>query len=572
MKTTLNNKVGTPSTNSEAWTSYGYYKNSNIYYTDVVLDGAKYRGVYFTTYRQTYIDNTVYNADNSIQDNNGYSTSTVYWFRFDPIEWTILAEQDGKALILCNMIIDAQEFDSSNGTFNSNYAESTIKAWLNDVFYNTAFNDLQKAIIINSFVDNGKEVADYTNGNPFLCDDTYDNIFLLSRGEVKNSSYGFDDAATRAKKTTSYAKALGAYADNDGYGHWLLRTPFCESNSDTDDTIIHRIKPNGVIDKINTYVTTGGIVPAMWISLDADDDQTPEGGENPEIPENPDPENPEIPDPEIPDPENPDPENPETPDPETPEEPNEPEIIDVTFNTVFGSYNLNNKNDNSTFLDANFASEILKGVEKRMGEGARIDVLGIQRATSKARFEALVAEVQALDSSYQYSYFFEGADGNIGFISRVPFENARVITGESGFKFGVAEMIFEAESGDKVAINFYVCNFDANKLDAQIKDLDAELEGKSNYFIAGCFATSDYTVFEELPSYGNVNSTPVDTFRDGKDNTVTCPDGMLYNTDSWSDISLRRGHTAEKDTPNGFNRYLCFTEATYNGTITRTAE
>ena len=69
------------SSNSQAWTSYGYYINSSVsnymWYIDLTYSGEKYRGVYFTSYRPYWTDE-ISSAGNSYQDDNGYSTSTVY--------------------------------------------------------------------------------------------------------------------------------------------------------------------------------------------------------------------------------------------------------------------------------------------------------------------------------------------------------------------------------------------------------------------------------------------------------------------------------------------------------------
>ena len=204
----------------DGWTSYGYYiKNSvtnYMWYIDLEYGGEKYRGVYFTRYRPYWIA-LGSNSDYSYQDENGYTTSTVYWFKYDPIKWKIIRDENGEALILCEMIIDGQEYyyQSGDGTkryrtavenynddyyagngstvsddvFDSNYQYSTIRKWLNETFYNVAFTDLQKALIQAHTVKN--DTANMTDtGNNFrtlpayACDDTQDKVFLLSEYEV----------------------------------------------------------------------------------------------------------------------------------------------------------------------------------------------------------------------------------------------------------------------------------------------------------------------------------------------------------------------------------------------------
>lgn len=267
---TLNAKAGVPTTNAQAWTSYGYTENENMWFIDVEEGGEKYRGVYFSQYRPIDKSNSA-TATNSQQDENGYVLNTVYWFKYDPITWTVLEENTSskKALVICDMIVDAQLYDE---TKDNNYVESTIRKWLNETFINTAFNELQKGAISVTEVDNStKEAADYSGNHPFLSDNTNDKIFLLSKSDVKNTSYGYTWVKnettndTRTKKVTEYAKSQGVYADANNGGWWWLRTPSYNSADPTKNDLAHNVKVVGTIHSSNVYLTTGGVVPAMWI-------------------------------------------------------------------------------------------------------------------------------------------------------------------------------------------------------------------------------------------------------------------------------------------------------------------
>src|SRR5574344_2885966 len=87
---TLNSVSGTlpTSANSQTWTDYGYYISGSVssymWYIDLVNGSDEYRGVYFTSYRP-YSTSTISSTGNSYQDDNGYSTSNVYWFKYEPI-------------------------------------------------------------------------------------------------------------------------------------------------------------------------------------------------------------------------------------------------------------------------------------------------------------------------------------------------------------------------------------------------------------------------------------------------------------------------------------------------------
>ncbi len=257
-----------------AWTSYGYYVSGSVrnymWYIDVEEGGERYRGVYFTSYRPEYGFNSG-TAENSTQDENGYCTGTVYWFQYEPITWTVLSEKNGTALLLCNMIIDSQAYDYEGGSkddrsYSNDYADSTIRAWLNEVFYETAFSDLQRDMILTATVNNSAASTDF-DPNEYACEDTEDKIFLLSYQEATNAAYGLDSNTDRQKSATDYAECQGVYTDTDGSyvgnGYWWLRSPSAYGPS-----AALRINSRGMSSySALVYASSPGVVPALWIKL-----------------------------------------------------------------------------------------------------------------------------------------------------------------------------------------------------------------------------------------------------------------------------------------------------------------
>lgn len=295
LKTTLNSKAGTLPTalNAQNWISYGYEENETMWYIDIEYNGEKYRGVYYTTARPTHLDSNTGDQ----QTSNGYAVGTAYWFKYEPIKWTVLDLEAGKAFVLSELIIDAQPYEDnvsfSNadnrdeaayngsdgvpaGTYANNYEYSRIRNWLITTFYNTAFSDIQKEVILTTAVDNSDNViGDYSNGNKFFSNDTEDKIFLLSKGEGKQTEYGFTYTKgetandTRTKTVTDYAKVQGVSVggtNGDG-GWWWLRTPTYNSDKINKSDVAHNIKIAGTYWSSNVYLTTGGVVPAMWINI-----------------------------------------------------------------------------------------------------------------------------------------------------------------------------------------------------------------------------------------------------------------------------------------------------------------
>ncbi len=270
----LNTLVGTPQNPEDGYTftDYNYYVSgattSYMYYIDVDYDGDDifdYRGVYFTSYRPTTID-SLSSASNSEQDDNGYELNTMYWFNYDPIEWKVLSVDGDKAYIASDIVLDSQEFytiDSSesfehNGydSYSSNYETSSIRRWLNDTFYNQAFDDVDKAIIEQTTVDNSKSSLDsnqqaiYENGDfdstKLLGNNTLDYVYLPSTADMY--SY-YDSNEDRRFTASDYALSQGCYKYSSDEG---------DRYTDAGDTWTRT--PNLSYIGFNSYVTRSGAV------------------------------------------------------------------------------------------------------------------------------------------------------------------------------------------------------------------------------------------------------------------------------------------------------------------------
>ena len=244
---------------------YNYYVNTKtkdfMWYIDMEEGAEKYRGVYFTSYRNSNPTADLDGVDYSWQDENGYRTNTVYWFKYEAVSWTILKENDGKAILLCDMIIDSQSYDYDGQTAN-NYKNSTIRAWLNNEFYNTVFSELQKSLILLSKVDNSLSSTGY-NANNYTCANTEDYVYLLSRKEYKTY---FGDSQ-EYKAATDYALAQGTKVYNmdkieTDKGNWWLRTP-----ANRAEYFAMYVRRLGADNHTTTYDTDIGVVPVIQITL-----------------------------------------------------------------------------------------------------------------------------------------------------------------------------------------------------------------------------------------------------------------------------------------------------------------
>lgn len=245
-------------------------------WADVSYQGNKYRAVTFSSYRPIYTFFAT-GKEYSYQDNNGYDPGTVYWFLFEPIKWRLI---DGTSLLVSDMILDAQAFNNTVFTLEkgntidgkkyysfadaacsipaNEWARSSIRRWLNEDFYNTAFSTEEKENIRLSTLKNSgfRHCFDFA--------DTQDRVFLLSYNDVENSPYVFtQDQDSRIASSTDYTACQGiSIGKKSGVprGSWLLRSAGEHSG---DVTVVIR---SGRIQKhINVGTTMMGVRPALRV-------------------------------------------------------------------------------------------------------------------------------------------------------------------------------------------------------------------------------------------------------------------------------------------------------------------
>ncbi len=274
---------------SKKWVSYGYYSGNGSYdimvqgdwmeYADFTYNGTKYRAVTFSQYRP-YRTSAVFSSGNSYQDNNGYTTNNTYYFKYESLKWRVLDHSTG--LALCESIIDSQAYsdtaysyerdpygytaywnDAAHTHYANDYATSSIRAWLNDDFYNTAFSSSQKASILTSELDNKAYSTSYSE---YDSETTYDKVFLLSWSEMQNTAYGFTantrSSSTRQAKGTDYAKCQGLWVGSSNeYSIQRLRS--AGEGSDYACVVVSDGNLDYDWDVCHTYY---GVRPAIKIS------------------------------------------------------------------------------------------------------------------------------------------------------------------------------------------------------------------------------------------------------------------------------------------------------------------
>ena len=134
------------------------------------------------------------------------------------LEWFVLAKEDGKTLLITKDCIDYMQW-SSWGESEGAWKACTMRAFLNDVFFQTAFTDEERAHIVP--VENAADIRTHQSIDPAewdVSDETVtDMVFVLDPHEA---DMYFANDEERRSFPTPYTVAKGGSEKND----WWLRT------------------------------------------------------------------------------------------------------------------------------------------------------------------------------------------------------------------------------------------------------------------------------------------------------------------------------------------------------------
>ena len=231
-----------------------------------------------------------------------YPQSSTSADKLEPIEWIVLERdyKNNRALLLSKYILDNVSFNSEHKACK--WKDSELRQWINQTFYEKAFNDNEKNQILEdthisntSFDENGDAVTD--------------KVFILSEAEVGKyfKRFYMDEENKRlATRGTNYAKNV----DNNGIKLWVrentgentfsisedgifvnriverykdeaLKFEWCIGNSfywlrsnGFDLSSVERVNSNGALINLSDYSVAncqGGIRPAVWVKYNKEE-------------------------------------------------------------------------------------------------------------------------------------------------------------------------------------------------------------------------------------------------------------------------------------------------------------
>lgn len=197
----------------------------------------------------------------------------INYFRFEPISWMILSDNNGEKKLFSEHVLDASPFeaegydyfDVENGVNvrrYDDYSKSDIREFVTNDFYNIAFSESEKSQILTTFVDNSEVVYGYEEVK-YTCEDTYDKVYLISY--IESRSDFLYDYGLKGAKATDFSACLNiadfSYNASD-YGTVSYRTRNGGLYSGESAYRIYGTSGAGVLCTTNI-----GIRPAINISL-----------------------------------------------------------------------------------------------------------------------------------------------------------------------------------------------------------------------------------------------------------------------------------------------------------------
>ncbi|MBR2590577.1 MAG: hypothetical protein IKE65_06605 [Clostridia bacterium] len=254
----LNEQAVTMQSYKYRYTStYGsYYNYVNMRYGDVTLDGERYRKVTIGSYRSADLLTVPGVQGIHYQELNNYTQGGTYWFKWEPLVWRVQRIENDKAVLVCENVIDARNYlEDYSLLYNTTWSNSTLRQWLNDRFYESAFNDSEQEQVLSGELCTLDNFAYGTSGGAV----TQDKIFVPALEDMQDVSLSINLPAAG----TDYALAQGLCTINAAAVPWVSRTP-----SYNQSNLVY-VNASGVAaeDEAGSISAVWGVRPMLRVSL-----------------------------------------------------------------------------------------------------------------------------------------------------------------------------------------------------------------------------------------------------------------------------------------------------------------
>ncbi|MCR5501792.1 MAG: InlB B-repeat-containing protein [Lachnospiraceae bacterium] len=269
---------GVPITKNTVFTSdttiYAHWMVCNALvmgdHTEGTILGTQRSNIWFGNYEQSL-------KEEDEGENEGAGEDETPSFNIDPIKWRVLKNEDGKALLLADQILDVMPFYPVSYASGIQWHCSTLRSWLNgygptenacgadysnESFKKRAFTSEElEAVPVTEF-------PIYPLNGGLSVSSVNDRIFVLTYFDAKNIDYGFsqytgDRNVGRLTDNTDYAQSIRDSLGFSDSKHWWLCTPGIEAYSGTS------VATTGMLDDWTDHHFQVGVRPSINISLES---------------------------------------------------------------------------------------------------------------------------------------------------------------------------------------------------------------------------------------------------------------------------------------------------------------
>ena len=206
---------------------------------DKMLDGKKFRAVFFLKYRQIF---SVRPSDitPTLQQRASYLPGRVYVFAYNDLEWNVLDASKRPATLVSSVGLDCCEFDK-NG-LSSEWETASLSRWLNEDFFVTAFSEAERKLLWQNSHDEYVAIPDK-------------QLDFASKKQIEQfNSYNITGS--------DYFRCLGGASDRNVGSFWIKEEA---TESDRATTA----QPHNIETPIQQYVDAGtvAVVPVIRIRV-----------------------------------------------------------------------------------------------------------------------------------------------------------------------------------------------------------------------------------------------------------------------------------------------------------------
>lgn len=246
--------------------------------------------VYFGSYPQTRVEETEdlknasfdkgYTIIDGVKYGRAYhsSSSSYQYFRYEPILWRVLSNEDNEVFLLSEYCLDSYQYATKFMKKSEvSWVNSSVREWLNSTFLELAFSSSEKKAINTSTVTNYFDGKFHIKGQ----ETTFDKVFLLSLDELMNEKYNFMKITEWVNgipyvEDEKYYTSVTEYADIQGVyqktikeneaprAEYLLRTIHTQLDKYSNNPQVMIVSPYGWHP--DNYTHEYGIRPAIKIS------------------------------------------------------------------------------------------------------------------------------------------------------------------------------------------------------------------------------------------------------------------------------------------------------------------